>query len=177
MMKFNQKIYLIPAAKYEKIIQDTKETPEAIKQSDDPSHTSIKIENTTVPHTEQIQSFKDESEILPKIHEDQNFEPGSTDIQKTEKVTDYSQKIASFSEKPNHHQAESVRDAQKLKGVTKAKDQKKVLKFPPPGLPNLEQLANIRDNKEQSPNSFQSVNRRPNHSIKTKKINSWIKLK
>ncbi len=177
-MKFNQKIYLIPAAKYEKLIHETKENTEETQHSESPTHTQLKTENTSVLPGEQIQKSKDKSKVLSANSEEQNFPSVSDNIQKTKQVTDYSQNISGFSNAElEYKHLESVKKTPKLKGVKKVNEQKSQLKFPPPGLPNLKQLSKSTDNNLQLSNSLQTENRKQKQTIKSRKAGSWIKLK
>ena len=147
MMKFNQKIYLIPAAKYEKLTNEVKTTPE----------TTSSTENFLPKSETHLQ-------LLPyRLRESADISVPTATISETPKVTEYSQTIGPFNESKNK---EPKLEISEKKHHTKTK---RTLKFPPPGLPNLSHLSEI----EQPLIKKQKQSKQVSH----KKTNTWVTLK
>ncbi len=134
-MKFNQKIYLIPAAKYEKLVSDSKNKNHPSSQV---VQTNSKTDEEKQNISENFQSQVEKIEKVPEpsVHSDENSE---------EQGGEYSQ---TFSFK-NPKQSGSEKNFQFHKQFS-AENQ---VIFPPPGIPE-KNFKTTRKQKKSFPVSF-----------------------
>ncbi len=160
MMKFNQKIYLIPAAKYEKLTNEVKTTSETSLSSE---NFLPKSESTSSAFTIQTEKKSEENIKGNEKSESPDISVPTAPISETPKLTEYSQTISPFNEPKNK---ESKLEISEKKHHTKTK---RTLKFPPPGLPNLSHLSDTEQPSIKKQKQFKQVS--PN------KANTWMTLK
>ncbi len=160
MMKFNQKIYLIPAAKYEKLTNEIKATPESVVSRE---NFLPKSENTSSAIAISTEKKSEENSPGSEKTESTDISVPSTAITETQKVTDYSQNIRPFTELKNK---DTKLETTEKKQPSKTK---RPLKFPPPGLPNLSHLSD----------SDQPLIKKQKHSkqVVSKSSHTWKALK
>ncbi len=135
-MKFNQKIYLIPAAKYERLISEKQKSPSHLT-SDHTQTSSFTSNDNTQNIPEVIKTTSENKKEVEKTEDSKTLPASTHSVENPEKkVGEYSQKFTIKTAKQQNFQKDSHSE--------KLHKSEKHLFFPPPGIPEKVGKANKR---------------------------------